>query len=154
MIEGGLSVKPFNWHFKPRGPKYIIIGGVSAHRHCSRALLIYTLPDRLFGPILSHWPAAVLVLCPHVNGNAQRRPRGASLGLAMFSSRPRLCCFLCTSNGHMHPRGKSNRLRGCPKTLGRIPCFLAGPHWRFFGLLACLPYWHITTGRVNRGGRY
>ena len=47
-------------------------------------------------PIGIKWPAAVLAIWPHFNGNAQRRPRGASFGLilaidTMFSSR--LCYF-------------------------------------------------------------
>ena len=52
-------------------------------------------------------PTVVLVIRPHCNGNAQRQPRSACLGLALFSSR--LCCFLCTSRGHR--RGKSNGRR-------------------------------------------
>ena len=102
--------------------------------HCHRFACSIMLQLGSRAPIVIKWPAVVLVIWPHFNGNAQRRPRIASLGLALFSSR--LCCFLCTNHGY--PRGKSNRPRGCPKIPGQIPCFLVGCHWRFCGLLACL----------------
>ena len=38
-------------------------------------------------PIVIKWPAVVLVIWPHFNGNEQQRPQSASLGLALFSSR-------------------------------------------------------------------
>ena len=69
--------------------------------------------------IVIKWPAVVLVIWPHFNGNAQRRSRSASSGLALFSSR--VCCFLCTTHGYTYPRGKTNPPRGCPKLPGRIP---------------------------------
>ena len=81
----------------------------SNHSHQFACSIMLQLGSR--APIVIKWPAVVLVFWPHFNGNAQRRPRSASLGLALFSSR--LCCFLCTSHGY--PRGKSNRPRGCQK---------------------------------------
>ena len=104
----------------------------SNHCHQFACSIMLQLGSR--APIVIKWPAVVLVIWPHFNGNAQRRPRSASLGLALFSSR--ICWFLCTSNGY--PRGKSNPPRGCQKIYAQIPCFLVSPHWRFFGLLACL----------------
>ena len=102
--------------------------------HCHRFACSIMLQLGSRAPIVIKWPAVVLVIWPHFNGNAQRRPRSASLGFAMFPSR--VCSFLCTSNGY--PRGKSNPPRGCQKIYAQIPCFLVSPHWRFFGLLACL----------------
>ena len=104
--------------------------------HCHRFACSIMLQLGSRAPIVIKWPAVVLVIWPHFNGNAQRRPRSASLGLALFSSR--ICWFLCTSNGY--PRGKSNRPRGCQKISVQIPCFLVSSHWRFFCLLACLAY--------------
>ena len=106
----------------------------SNHGHRFACSVMLELGSR--APIVIKWPAVVLVIWPHFNGNAQRRPRSASLGLALFSSR--ICCFLCTSHGC--PRGKSNPPRGCQKIFARNPCacFLVGYHWRFCGLLACL----------------
>ena len=102
--------------------------------HCHRFACSVMLELGSRAPIVIKWPAVVLVIWPHFNGNAQRRPRSASLGLALFSSR--ICWFLCTSN--VHPRGKSNPPRGCQKISVQIPCFLVSSHWRFFGLFACL----------------
>ena len=103
--------------------------------HCHRFACSIMLQLGSRAPIVIKWPAVVLVIWPHFNGNAQRRPRSASLGLALFSSR--ICCFLCKSHGY--PRGKSNRPRGCRKIFAQIRCFLVGCCWRFFGVLACLP---------------
>ena len=50
---------------------------------------------------------------------APQRPRGASLGLALFSSR--LCCFLCTSHGY--PKGKPNRPGAAQNLLVRFRAF-------------------------------
>ena len=112
--------------------------------HCHQFACSIMLQLGSRAPIVIKWPAVVLVIWPHFNGNAPRRPRGASLGLALFSSR--LCCFLGTSHGY--PRGKSNRPRGCPKLPRQIPCtcVLVGRHCRLFGLLACrVPtyFWHL-----------
>ena len=112
--------------------------------HCHRLASSILLQLGSRAPIVIKWPAVVLVIWPHFKGNAQRRPHSASSGLALFSSR--ICCFLCKS--HRCPRGNSNRPRRCPKIWGRIPCFLVGFHWRFFGLLACL-----SNGQ-NRSGNY
>ena len=103
--------------------------------HCHRFACSIMLQLGSRAPIVIKWPAVVLVFWPHFNGNAQRRPRSASLGLSPFSSQ--VCWFLCTSHGY--PRGKSNRPRGCRKIFAQIWCFLVGCHWRFFGVLACLP---------------
>ena len=108
----------------------------SNHLHRFACSVVLELGSR--APIAIEWPAAVLVIWPHFNGNAQRRAptqRHGQFGpgLALFSSR--ICWFLCTSNGY--PRGKSNRPTGCPKIPGQIPCFLVGCHLRFIGLLAC-----------------
>ena len=97
--------------------------------HCHRLACSIMLQLGSRAPIVIGWPAVVLVIWPHFNGNAQRRPRSASLGLALFSSR--ICWFLCTSHVHGHPRGKSNRPRGFHKIGGQIPYFLVGGHWRF-----------------------
>ena len=70
-------------------------------------------------PIAIEWPAVVLVICnwPHFNGNAQRRPRGTSWGLSLFSSHK--------------PRASKRKIKsaeGLPKNLctdsvlfGRLP---------------------------------
>ena len=114
--------------------------------HCHRFACSVMLELGSRAPIVIKWPAVVLVIWPHFNGNAQRRPHGASLGLALFSMR--ICCFLCTSHGC--PRGKSNRLGGCRKILGRIPCFLVGSHGRFYGLLACLVLEEVEKEKKER----
>ena len=100
----------------------------SNHGHRFACSMMLQLGSR--APIVIKWPAVGLVVWPHFNGNAQQRPRSASLGLALFSTR--IYCFLCTS--HRHPRGNSNPPRGRPKLCGQIPCFLVGSHWRVFGL--------------------
>ena len=73
----------------------------SNHMHCHRVSCSVMLELGSRAPVVIKWPAVVLVIWPHFNGNAQRCPRGASLGFALFSSR--ICCFLCTSHGC--PRG-------------------------------------------------
>jgi hypothetical protein len=60
----------------------------SNHCHQFACSIMLQLGSR--APIVIKWPAVVLVIWPHFNGNAQRRPRSASLGLALFSSR--ICC--------------------------------------------------------------
>ena len=56
----------------------------SNHGHRFACSVMLELGSR--APIAIKWPAAVLVIWPHFNGNAQRRPRGASSGLALFPS--------------------------------------------------------------------
>ena len=96
--------------------------------HCHRFSCSVMLELGSRAPIVIKWPAVVLVIWPHFNGNAKRRPRGASLGLARFSLR--ICRFLYTSHGCR--RGKSNRPRGCRQILGWILCFLVGSHGHFW----------------------
>ena len=73
------------------------------------------------------------------SGNARRRPRSASLGLALFSSR--ICRFLGTSHayayGHMHPRGKSNPPESAQKSLCGFRAF-----W-LAAIGVCLVYWPV-----------
>ena len=118
--------------------------------HCHRFACSVMLQLGSRAPIVINykWPAVVLVIWPHFNGNAQRRPRSAGLGLALFSSR--ICWFLCTSHGY--PRGKSNRPRGCPKIPGQIPCFLVDGHWHFLGRLACLLHRRAGSTESMREG--
>ena len=117
--------------------------------HCHRFACSVMLELGSGAPIAIKWPAAVLVIWPHFNGNEQRlgwRP-------ALFSSRISIYCmiycFLCTSHGY--PRGKSNPPRGCTKLPGHIACFLVGSHWRFSGLLACTCL-RLTTRTVAVNG--
>ena len=80
-------------------------------------------------------------------------PGGAGLArLPVLRMWPGMCCLnravlmpICHLGARVNclrnvpvKRGKSNRPRGCPEIPGRIPCFLVGGHWRFFGILACL----------------
>ena len=60
--------------------------------HCHQFACSIMLQLGSRAPIVIKWPAVVLVFWPHFNGNAQRRPRSASLGLALFSLR--LCRVL------------------------------------------------------------
>ena len=67
-------------------PCYIIIYSNHGHRFsCSVVLELSNVVMLELGctaPIAIKWPAAVLVIWPNFNVNAQRRPRRASLGLA------------------------------------------------------------------------
>ena len=106
-----------------------------SHGHRFACSVLLQLGSR--APIAIKWPAAVLVIWPHFNGNEQRRPRSASLGLALFSSR--ICRFLCTCTSNGHPRGKSNPPRGCQKNTDSV----------LFGRLAFAFLWSSASSGLS-----
>ena len=125
----------FGVSYAPSQPRTLMCCIMIDRNHCHPFACSTMLQLGSRAPIAIRWPAVVLVIWPHFNGNAQRHPHSASLGLALFSSR--ICWFLCKRHGY--PRGKSNRPKGHRKIFAQIWYFLVGCHWRFFGVLACLP---------------
>ena len=108
--------------------------------HCHRFACSIMLQLGSRAPIVIKWPAVVLVIWPHFNGNAQRRPRSASLGLALFSSRVCCNCFL-----YMHkPRVSKRKIKsaeGLPKNLG--------PDSVLFGRLSLAFLWSIDLSTLG-----
>ena len=94
--------------------------------HCHRLSCSVVLELGSRAPIAIKQPAVVLVLViwPHLNGNAQRR---------LFGIR---AVFFADMSLSMHKPSASKR--GCPNISVRIPCFLVGCHGRYFGLFAFL----------------
>ena len=105
--------------------------GIIYGNHCRRFSCSVMLGLGSRAPIVIKWAAVVLVIWPHFNGNAQRRPRQFGIGAVFFAD-------MLVS---MHkPRASKRKIKSAeelPKALWPDSVLFGRPPWAC--RLACLP---------------